>query len=205
MNSEPFRRSRVWHATWFLCALLLLGGCSKQPDVRPLDKAGMDFRAIRELRALNVTDAEVLELTTTRAAGLSDNGCIELLRLARSRNHPLASGEDVARLLRADISEAGVIELARLDQLGLWVGNVELMRLAGISEETIMVVARRRAENLPVMSGAAIAQLKNAGLSESAVRELARRGINDDEAKIAFSMRRRGVKDVEILRRFPGR
>ena len=165
----------------------------------------MAYSTVKELRELNVTQAEVAELVQARSAGVSDRTCVELVRLARSRNLPFASGGAVARLAHVELSEPAILELARADQLGLGSGEIELMRLAGISEETIMIVARRRAQNLPVMSGGSIAQLKNAGMSESAVRELARRGVNDNEAKIAFSMRRSGLRDAEILRRIPGR
>lgn len=190
-----------------LLAFVLLAGCSKlRPlDTRPLEQAGMSYTTVRRLEQMNLTQTEVTEFALARSAGLSDPACLELLRLARSRSRPFLAGDAVARLARAEISEPSILELARLDQLGLWVGEVEWMRLAGISEETILVLARRRAQGLPVMSGGSLARLKNAGMSEAAVRELVRRGVNDNEAKIAFAQRRRGVRESGILRHFPGR
>ena len=188
--------------------LVLTAGCSKlKPvDTRPLETAGMNYSTVKELRdEFKITQEEVAQLVTVRSAGVSDRTCVELLRLARSRGGPFESADAVARLARAEISEPTILEFARNNQLGLGVGEIELMRMAGLSEETILVMTRRRAGRQPVMSGASMAQLRNAGMSEGAVRELARRGVNDDEAKVAFSMRRRGVRDSEILRRFPGR
>lgn len=208
VSSFVLRRRRASALLFSLFSFLALAaGCSKlKPvDTRPLEQAGMAYSTVKELRELNITESEVAELSRARAGGVSDRTCVEMLRLARSRNLPFTSGDAAARLAHAEISEPSILELARADQLGLSVGEIELMHLAGISEETIMVVARRRAQNLPVMSGASIAQLKNAGMSEGAVRELARRGVNDNEAKIAFSMRRHGVRDAEILRHIPGR
>jgi len=193
------------HLALLFCLLLVSPACSRRADTRPLDEVGMTFSSVRELRELEVTEEEISELAKAKSAGLSEATCVGLLRIARSRNVPFADGDAAVRLRRAGISEAGILELARLNQLGSWAGNAELMRFAGISEQTILVVARRRSEGLPAMSGASVAQLKNAGMSEAAVRELARRGVNDDEAKVAFSMSRRGMRDSEILRRFPGR
>src|SRR5574341_177303 len=154
----------------FLAMLFVvcLAGCNriKPTDLRPLDQAGMWYQSIEELRKLNPSDAEVAQLVLARQAGLSDVGCLELIRLARSREKPFDSGEAAASLLRVRMSEANVLELAHLNQLGLWVGEAQAMRLAGISENVVMTVARRRASGLPVLSGAALAQLKNVGAGE---------------------------------------
>ena len=188
--------------------LFLAAGCEKlRPlDTRPLEAAGMNYTTVMQLRdELKITQEEVTEISAVRAAGLSDASCVELVRMARSRGGPFTWSDAVTRLARVDINEPTILDLARSGQLETGVGEIELMRMAGLSEETILVMTRRRAQRLPVMSGASMAQLRNAGMSEGAVRELARRGVNDDEAKVAFSMRRRRVPDSEILRRIPGR
>src|SRR6266849_3997676 len=125
-------RGRALAALLVLAALAAVGGvgCKRlhPTDTAPLDKAGMWFRSIEELRRLAVSDAEVAELVKAREAGLSDAGCIELVRLARGhRGHqqPFASGNAVADLRRVDVSEATILELARLDQLGVWAGEAQ--------------------------------------------------------------------------------
>jgi hypothetical protein len=82
------------------------------------------------------------------------------------------------------------------------VGELQAMRLAGLSDGVILEVARRRSEGRPVLSGASLAQMKNAGLSESTLLELARRGLPDSQAEAIVTLRRRGAGDAEILRRF---
>jgi len=57
------------------------------------------------------------------------------------------------------------------------------------------------AEGRAVLSGPALARLKNAGLSERFVLELARRGATDELADQAIALRKRGAREDEILRR----
>jgi len=178
----------------------------KPLDTRPLEAAGMNYTTVMQLRdEVKITQEEVAEISAVRASGVSDQSCVELTRMAHSRGGPFTWGDAVTRLARVDISEPTILEFARTGLLERGVGEVELMRMAGLSEETVLVMTRRRDQRLPVMSGSSMAELRNAGMGEAAVRELARRGVNDNEAKIAFSMRRHRVPDAEILRRIPGR
>jgi hypothetical protein len=78
------------------------------------------------------------------------------------------------------------------------------MRLAGFSDAIVLEVARHHAEGKPVLGGASLARMKNAGLREAALLELARRGVPDARADAILSARRRGASEAEILRRFTG-
>jgi hypothetical protein len=102
------------------------------------------------------------------------------------------------------VSEETILELARLNQLGLSAGEFQAMRLAGLSDATVLAVARHRALNQPVLSGASLAGLKNVGVRESTLLELARRGVPDSKASEITWFRRRGGSDAEILGRFTG-
>jgi hypothetical protein len=102
------------------------------------------------------------------------------------------------------VSEPAVLELAKIDQLGIGYGELQAMRLAGLSDAIVLEVARRHAEGKPVLSGASLATLKNAGLRESTLLELTRRGVPDSQAASIIAMRRRGVKEQEILRKVAG-
>ena len=188
----------------FFAAVLVasLAGCErlKPTDLRPLDKAGMWYQSIEELRKLNPSEDEIAQLVLAREAGLSDAGCLELIRLARSREKPFESGAAVASLLRVRMSEPSVLELARLNQLGLWVGEAQAIRLAGISEEIVMTMARRRAADLPVLSGAALAQLKNVGVSEPEMLALLNRGASDAEAGRIVAARHRAATPSGFVR-----
>lgn len=174
-------------------------------DTIPLDGVGLSFSAIQSLKSLGITDAEVAEIVTAKQGGLSDDGCVALVRLAHSRNQKFRIGDDVTQLLRANIKESTIIELAQLNQIGLWTGEAQAMRLAGLSDEIILEAAHRRAVGESVLSGASLANFKNAGMREGTLLQLVRRGVADSEAQEIIRLRRHGWSDAQILRRYPGR
>jgi hypothetical protein len=73
-----------------------------------------------------------------------------------------------------------------------------------LSDAVVLQVAKHRAEGKPELSGASLASMKNAGLRESTILELATRGIPDSQAAAIITSRRHGAKDADILRRFTG-
>jgi len=189
-----------------LTLVLCTSGCHSIPpvDTKPLDNVGMTYDSIRQLAALEITTSEVAEVATARASGLSDATCVALFKIFRNRKQPFDVGEDAAGLFRARVSEDTILELARINQLGLSAGEFQAMRLAGLSDATVLAVARHRAMNQPVLSGASLAGLKNAGVRESTLLELARRGVPDSKAGEITAFRRHGGSDAEILGRFTG-
>jgi hypothetical protein len=196
----------VARGTVLVALLLCASGCHSIPpvDTKPLDNAGMTYDAIRQLAALEITTSEVAEVATARASGLSDATCVALFKIFRNRKQPFDVGEDAAGLFRAKVSEDTILELASLNQLRLSAGEFQAMRLAGLSDATLLAVARHRAMNQPVLSGASLAGLKNAGVRESTLLELARRGVPDSKAGEITAFRRHGGSDAEILGRFTG-
>ena len=116
-----------------LILLLPLAACKhaeqQTTTTQALDEAGMWSNSISELRTLKVSNAEIGELSKARQAGLSDPSCIELIKLARGRQQPFAGGQAIADLLATGSSEQTVVELARLNQLGLWSGEAQALRL----------------------------------------------------------------------------
>jgi len=178
-----------------LAFLLLLSACkrAKQTDTAPLDQAGMWFNSVSELRTLNVSNAEIGELAKARQAGLSDLSCINLIKLARSRQKPFADGQSIADLLSAGSSEQTVLELAHLNQMGLWAGQAQALRLAGLSDNVILAVARRRSQNLPVLSGERLGELKNAGVSDAAIQDMVQKGVSEEQASYYIAQRQRAA------------
>lgn len=189
-----------------LFASFLLFGCKRIAplDITPLDNSGMSFSAIQSLRAMDLTNAEAAQIIGAKQAGLTDDDCVTLVRLARSHKEPFQSGDDVTQLLRAGISESTVMQLAQLDQIGAWSGEAVAMRLAGLSDQIILEEAHRRAAGQAVLSGASLANFKNAGMREATLLQLVRRGVPDNEAPTILALRRRGWTDAQILRRYPG-
>jgi hypothetical protein len=179
-------------AVLLLILLLPLAACKhaeQQPNTESLDEAGMWSNSVTELRALNVSNAEIGELTKARQGGLSDPSCVELIRLARGRQQPFSGGQSIADLLAAGSSEQTVLELARLDQLGLWAGQAQALRLAGLSDKVILAVAQRRSQGLPVLSGEKLGELKNSGASDAVILDFVQKGISEDLASRYIAQR----------------
>ncbi len=198
----------VHRRTEFASVVLILAFCaagchSVQPlDTKPLDTAGMTFDTIQQLKALQPTASEVAQLATARQAGFSDASCVEALKIYRGRTQPFDAGDDIAGLIRAQVSEDTILELAKLNQLGLGSGELQAMRLAGLSDAILLEVARHRAAGKPVLAGASLANLKNAGVRELTLLELARRGVSDSQAAAIIAYRRHGATDAQILSHF---
>ena len=168
-----------------LILLLAFAACKhadQQTNTQALDEAGMWSNSVSELRTLNVSNAEITELTKARQGGLSDPACVELIKFARSHHQPFSGGQPVADLLGVGFSEQMVLDLARLDQLGLWAGEAEALRLAGLSDKVVLAVAQRRSQGLPVMSGKKLGELKNTGASDAVILDFVQKGITDERA-----------------------
>ena len=82
----------------------------------------------------------------------------------------------------AGVQQDSVLELARLNQLGLWSGEAEALRLSGLSDQVVLAVARRRAAGQPSLSSPKIAALKNAGLNETQIPADINNGVSDAQA-----------------------
>jgi hypothetical protein len=155
---------------------------AEQANTQQLDEAGMWSASVSELRTLNVSNAEIGELTKARQGGLSDPSCVELIKLARDRHQPFSGGQPIADLLAVGSSEQTVLELARLDQLGLWAGQAQALRLAGISDKVVLAVAQRRSQGLPVLSGEKLAGLRNSGASDAVILDFVQKGLSEERA-----------------------
>jgi len=195
-------------ASLFLVGALacLAAGCHSIPpvDTKPLDTAGLTYDSIQQLKAMQISTPEVAEVAAARQGGLSDASCIAVFKIFRDRKQPFDVGDALAGLVRAQMSEDTILELAKMNQVGLSAGEFQAMRLAGLSDAIVLEVARHRAANQPVMSGASLAGLKNVGVHEATLLELARRGVPDSQVAAITSLRRHGGSDAEILKRFNG-
>jgi hypothetical protein len=182
--------------TFLLASLLLLAGCSKihQTNMSPLDTAGMHPDTIEQLHKDHVTDDEVQQLLTAGRNGLSEPGCLELVSIARSRHRSFAEGETVAGMLGAGLKESSVLTIVRLDQLAGFSGEAQAMRLAGISDDVVLNIARRRAKGETVISGSRLAGLRNVGYSNVELVAALDRGITDKQAQEAIARHTNGPR-----------
>ncbi len=184
---------------------LLVGGCQKlhRVDTAPLDRAGMSYSAIQDLKQAGIGDAEVLAVANAKMDGISDATCVGLVRIAHSRQQPYNFTENVAGLQQVGMSEASILELARLNQLGVGAGELQAIRLLGFPDATVVEIAKSHAAGKPVLSGVSIANIMNTGLRRETLRELVRRQVPDSSASAIIAMKRQHQTDAEVLRRFP--
>lgn len=197
----PSVRPRLSHVARRLpCALLLasfalLCSCkpAQKPNTEQADQRAMWLDSVPQLKSLNVSNAEIAELSKAHEAGLTDPSSVVLIQLARDHKTPFADGESIADLLDAGSSEQTVLELARLNQLGLWAGEARAMRLAGLSDKIILAVAHRRSEGLPVLSGGKLGELKNTGVGDATILEMVQKGDSDQTATQYIAARERAA------------
>jgi hypothetical protein len=109
----------------------------------------------------------------------------------------------VAGLVQVHLREDTILELARLDELGVNARELQLIRLAGFSDSMVLEVARHEAAGKPVLSGAALSNMRNSGMRESLLLELVRRSVPDSETAAIIGLHRHGASDADILRRYP--
>ncbi|MGB8521807.1 MAG: hypothetical protein WCD43_02480 [Candidatus Acidiferrales bacterium] len=192
-------------AVLFFSLVFSVAGCERMMplDTKPLDNAGMNYASIKQLQALDITSAELTEVVKARAAGFPDDGCVEMVRIYHGRKLPFNAGDTVAGLVKAHLREDTILQLARLDELGINAGGLELIRLAGFSDSMVLEVASHEAMGKPVFSGAALSNMRNAGMRESTLLELVRRGVPDSESRVIIGLHRHGASDADILRRYP--
>jgi hypothetical protein len=205
--SDSRRRKISVLAIAALCAAgLTFAGCSrlKPVDTTSLDSSGMGYDAVQQLTALKITAPEVAQIAKARSGGFSDDDCVAILKIYRSQNRPFDAGDAVAGLAQVGMSDASILDLAKMNELGLGWGELQAMKLAGMSDAIVMGVARQRADGKPVLSGASLARLKNAGVREPTLLKLVQSGVPDSQAGKILAYRRRGASEREILRHFAG-
>lgn len=200
----PLRIAPLAFVSTIIFALVFSAGCQKVKyvDSKPLDQAGMEFSSVQTLKAMNPTDAEIAQVAKAKMGGLSDKTCIELLRISREPGQTTDFADPADGLAQVGMTEAEIIELARMKQLGIGAGELQAMRLTGLSDSVVMEVARRRAAGKEALSGVSLARLKDTGLSEPALFELVRRGIRDSEVPAIVAMLRARDSESDVLRRY---
>ena len=174
----------VLAASLFVCA-----GCNNANRARmtPLDSAGMHPETIEQLNKYQVNDAEVQQILTVGRAGMSEQECIELVRLARSRDRSFAEGDAIAGMIEAGVKQNTILDLVRLNELTAFGGEAEAMHLAGLSDAVILDVARRKAKGEAVLSGSRLAELRDAGFSNAQLVAALDQGLNDKQALEALT------------------
>jgi hypothetical protein len=175
--------------------LAVLPGCKSSPkvDASPLEQAGMYFNDIAELRDFHLTQDEVAQLAQARQAGLTDQDCVALIQVSRRHDQPFKEGEAIAGLLQAGFQESSLMTLVRLDQLA-FVGEAQAMKLAGLSDDIIVAMARRRNAGQATLSSAKAAALRNVQFTNAEILKEVNGGTTDSQADAIIARRERAAK-----------
>jgi hypothetical protein len=162
-----------------------LAGCKAKPkiDYTGLDQSGMWSTNLAQVKKMNVSPAEVGELTKLKQAGASDDMCLSLLKSARGHNHEFTSGDSVISLSRAGYSDAQILEMAQADKIDALSSDAVMLKLIGLSNSTVQIVIQRREQGLPTLTSAQIGRLKNVGESEKKILEVIYQGMSDQQAE----------------------
>ena len=164
---------------------LALAGCKAKPkiDYTALDESGMWSTNLAQVKKMNVSPAEVGELTKLKRAGASDDLCLYLLKAARGHNHEFTSGDSVISLSGAGYSDAQIMEMAQADKIDALSSDAVMLKLIGLSNSTVQIVIQRREQGLPTLTSAQIGRLKNVGESEKKILELIYQGMSGQQAE----------------------
>jgi len=163
---------------------LRLFGCDAHPltDYRLFDQVGMWSSNVEQLKALNVSDTEITQLTKLKQAGVSDDACVTVISDAHNHKHPFASADAAVNLMRAGYGEQIILEMTKTDQLDNLSVDAVMLRLVGLSDSGVDVILHRRLRGQRTMSSAEIGRLKNTGLTEKQLMERIEKGMTDAEA-----------------------
>jgi hypothetical protein len=167
------------------CALVISSGCGKHllTDYRPLMNAGMSSMSTEELKKLNTSDAEILQMVSAKQAGISDYTCVTLVSSAHQHQHLFTSAEAATSLAGAGFGESQILQIARLDKLDAISGDAVTLRLIGLSDSMVQTVLQRHLQDQPTLSTAEIARLKNTGLTETQILQRIHQGMDDTQAE----------------------
>ncbi|HEY2460267.1 MAG TPA: hypothetical protein VGI16_05650 [Candidatus Acidoferrum sp.] len=173
--------------------VLLVAGCQHHPlvDYRPLDQAGMWSGSIEQLKAQNVSDAEIAQVVKLKQIGIGDDTCVALISGAHAKLNLFTSADSVGNLAGAGFKENQILEIAGTGHLESISGDLVTLRLIGISENMVKTVLHRRLQGMPTMGSGAIAHLKNTGLSESQILQRINAGQTDEQAEAEATARER--------------
>jgi hypothetical protein len=171
-------------------SLLLLGacaflvGCHQHPltDYRPLDHAGMNSGTVEQLKKLNTSDTEVLQLVKLKNSGVTDDTCVALLTRARQHQLVFSSADSTISLARAGFTEAQILDIAANNQLDTISGEAITLRLIGLSDSTVQWLLQRHMQGQPTLSSGQISRLKNTGLTERQILDRINAGMTEDAA-----------------------
>ena len=137
---------------------------------------------VEDLKKLNTSDTEVIQLVKMKQVGMTDDTCVALISNAHDRKRLFTSADSAINLSRAGYSESVILEIAKVDQLDIISGDAVMLRLVGLSDGAVDAILHRRLAGRPTMGSAQIGRLKNTGLTERQIMERVNQGMTDAQA-----------------------
>ena len=160
-------------------------GCQKQPetDYAALDQSGMWSSTLSDLKKMKLSNSEIAQLATLKRAGAGDEFCVALLKAARGHHHEFTSGDSAVALSRAGYTDAQIVEMAQSDKIDILSDDAVMLKLMGLSNNTVQTVIQRREQGLPTLTSEQIGRLKNTGMSEQKIVEFINQGLSGAQAE----------------------
>jgi hypothetical protein len=197
------RYHKLFCAGLGMAAFLAVGCDSKSSEeYLPLEQAGLSSAAIKQLKKLNVTAAEIPQIVKLKDLGLSDDTCLAMVQDARSHHHVFDSGDSAGNMAGAGYSEQDILAMASSDQLDTISTDAITLKLIGLSPSTVQTLVSRHIQGQATLSSAEIARLKNTGMSESQILERINQGMTDEEAEkeVAAREAKRNHANTDFVR-----
>jgi len=174
----------------------LLGGCQSHPftDYRPMTEAGFYSSTIEDLKKLNVTDLEILELIRLKkTTTLGEETIVDLVRIAHDHQHSFTATDPVKNLAGANFSDARILQIAQTDKLDSIGGDAVMFHVVGLSDPTVQWLLDKRLKGVPTMSVNTIAALKNTGLGEKDLVYRIQNGMTDAQGQAEAAARQKSL------------
>lgn len=192
-----------------LCALLIgtvgLTGCGEEVDETAqtsLEEAGYGTQSAAELSRLDLSAEEVEQLAIARRGGLDDAAAARIVKALHDDGLAFDIGMEMQTLAGAGFSATALVELVEMGAVRPWESDLRVMKHAGISEPTILAIARLKfeEESDDVLSGKDYERLKMSGLSDAAIEQFVREGGSRQQMQEIELAVRQGTSEQAALR-----
>lgn len=187
----------------YIVALVLLAGCSSQnEDVkRQLMAGGFSETAAGKLSTMDLTPAEVKQLTTARVQGMDEKILVSLVERLHDKGGKFVIGTELRLLTAQGMKGETIADLVEIGAIPQWTDDIRALKEARVSDDAIVEVAKLRfVEKKPVLGGGELARLKTFGMSDEGLVRFASKGGSIDQLnKVALELAT-GKKEDEALK-----
>ena len=189
-----------------LAMLVALVGCGEgEPDqatVNELQGSGFSAEGAAELSRLDLSEEELQQLEVAKQGGLDDVAAARIVESLHERELAFDIGMEMQTLSGAGYSATALVELVEMGAVRVWESDLRLMKHAGISEPTILTIARLKFEEKEesILSGRDYERLKMAGFSDAGIEEFVRNNGTTKQLQEVEMAVRKGTSEQAALR-----